>query len=80
MKQKFKKSEYDKLRLQISIEVFDNFLDSIRESFLVDFYVKNISMRMSKTIEIIPMSVMDALQNYHWLGNVRELKTSLNVR
>ena len=44
---------------------------------LVDFYVKKISKRMGKTIEIIPASVMDALQNYHWPGNVRELENVL---
>ena len=32
---------------------------------LVDFYVKEISKRMGKSIEIIPTSVMNALQNYH---------------
>ena len=44
---------------------------------LVDFYVKKISKRMGKTIEIIPASVMDALQDYHWPGNVRELENVL---
>jgi transcriptional regulator with GAF, ATPase, and Fis domain len=42
-----------------------------------DFCVKKISKRMVKTIEIIPVSVMDALQNYHWPGNVRELENVL---
>ena len=44
---------------------------------LVDFYVKKISRRMGKSIEIIPTSVMNALQNYHWPGNVRELENVL---
>jgi len=44
---------------------------------LVDFYVKKISKRMGKSIEIIPTSVMNALQNYHWPGNVRELENIL---
>ena len=44
---------------------------------LVDFYVKKISKRMGKSIEIIPKSVMNALQNYHWPGNVRELENVL---
>jgi len=44
---------------------------------LVDFYVKKISKRMGKSIEIIPTSVMDALQHYHWPGNVRELENVL---
>lgn len=44
---------------------------------LVDFFVKKIAKRMGKTIEIIPMSVMAALQNYHWPGNIRELENVL---
>lgn len=45
--------------------------------FLVDFYVKKISRRMGKTIETIPENVMDALQNYSWPGNIRELENVL---
>ena len=44
---------------------------------LVDFYVRKISKRLGKTIETIPASVMDALQNYQWPGNVRELENVL---
>jgi len=44
---------------------------------LVDFYVKKISKRMGKTIEMIPASVINALQDYHWPGNVRELENVL---
>ena len=44
---------------------------------LVDFYVKKISKRLGKTIEIIPANIMDILQNYHWPGNVRELENVL---
>jgi chemotaxis protein methyltransferase CheR len=50
-------------------------LDDI--ALLVDFYVKKISKRLGKTIEIIPKSVMNTLQNYHWPGNVRELQNVL---
>jgi chemotaxis protein methyltransferase CheR len=32
---------------------------------------------MGKSIEIIPTSVMNALQHYHWPGNVRELENVL---
>ena len=46
-------------------------------SLLVDFYVKKISKRLGKTIEIIPANIMDILQNYHWPGNVRELENVL---
>jgi len=44
---------------------------------LVDFYIKKISKRMGKSIEIIPINVMNALQHYHWPGNVRELENVL---
>ncbi|HBG19613.1 MAG TPA: Fis family transcriptional regulator [Desulfobulbaceae bacterium] len=44
---------------------------------LVDFYVKTIAKRMGKTIDIIPVSVMAALQDYHWPGNIRELENVL---
>jgi chemotaxis protein methyltransferase CheR len=44
---------------------------------LVDFYIKKISKRMGKTIEIIPDSAMRALIDYHWPGNVRELENVL---
>jgi transcriptional regulator with GAF, ATPase, and Fis domain len=44
---------------------------------LVDFYVKKISKRMGKSIEIIPSNVMETLQNYNWPGNVRELENVL---
>ncbi len=44
---------------------------------LVDFYVKKISKRMGKSIEIIPANVMDNLQNYNWPGNIRELENVL---
>ncbi len=44
---------------------------------LVDFYIKKISKRLGKTIEVIPAGVMNTLQNYHWPGNVRELENVL---
>jgi len=44
---------------------------------LVEFYVKKISKRLGKTIEIIPANAMDALTNYHWPGNIRELENVL---
>ncbi len=44
---------------------------------IVDFYVKKISKRMGKVVEMIPASVMNELQNYNWPGNVRELENVL---
>ena len=43
----------------------------------MDFYVKKISRRLGKRIEIISKNVMDVLQNYHWPGNIRELENVL---
>jgi chemotaxis protein methyltransferase CheR len=44
---------------------------------LVDFFVDKISKRLGKSIESIPTSVMNSLQEYHWSGNVRELENVL---
>jgi formate hydrogenlyase transcriptional activator len=39
--------------------------------------VNKISKRLGKTIEMVPVGVMNALQEYHWPGNVRELENVL---
>ncbi len=44
---------------------------------LVDFCVDKISKRLGKSIEVVPVSVMDSLQKYHWPGNIRELENVL---
>jgi chemotaxis protein methyltransferase CheR len=44
---------------------------------LVDFYINKISRRLGKVIEMIPQNVMNAIQNYHWPGNIRELENVL---
>ncbi|MBT4263693.1 MAG: sigma 54-interacting transcriptional regulator [Deltaproteobacteria bacterium] len=44
---------------------------------LADYYVKKISKRLGKTIDLIPVRVMNALKSYHWPGNVRELENVL---
>ena len=44
---------------------------------LVNFYVSRIAKRMGKTIAVIPVTVMEALQEYHWPGNIRELENVL---
>jgi formate hydrogenlyase transcriptional activator len=41
---------------------------------LVKFFVDEISKRLGKSIDFIPMNVIDALQSYHWPGNIRELQ------
>jgi len=50
-------------------------LDDI--SLLVNFYVDKISKRLGKSIEMVPVNVMDSLQKYHWPGNIRELENVL---
>ena len=44
---------------------------------MVDYFVKKLSKRLGKRIEIIPITVMTALQDYRWPGNVRELENVL---
>jgi chemotaxis protein methyltransferase CheR len=44
---------------------------------LVEFFVDKISRRLGKRIENIPNTVMEALRNYHWPGNIRELENVL---
>jgi chemotaxis protein methyltransferase CheR len=46
-------------------------------ALLVDFFVDKISRRLGKSIESIPVSVMNALLDYQWPGNVRELENIL---
>jgi chemotaxis protein methyltransferase CheR len=46
-------------------------------ALMVDFFVDKISKRLGKSIESIPTSVMNALQDYQWPGNVRELENVL---
>ncbi len=44
---------------------------------LVNFYVDKISKRFGKSIDVVPTGVMDALRQYHWPGNIRELENVL---
>jgi len=46
-------------------------------ALLVDFFVGKISKRLGKSIESIPTSVMNTLQEYQWFGNIRELENVL---
>ena len=41
---------------------------------LVQHFVNKLSTKLGKTIEKIPQSVLNNLQNYSWPGNVRELE------
>jgi chemotaxis protein methyltransferase CheR len=44
---------------------------------LVDYFIRKTSKRLGKSIELVPVNVMEALQNYHWPGNIRELENVL---
>jgi len=64
------------------LNVFPITVPSLRErrediALLVDYFVDKISKRLGKSIESIPMSVMNTLQEYHWPGNIRELENVL---
>jgi formate hydrogenlyase transcriptional activator len=41
---------------------------------LVRHFVKKIARRMDKHIDTIPSQTMEALANWHWPGNIRELE------
>ena len=44
---------------------------------LVNYFMDKISKRMGKAIGMVPVNIMEALQNYHWPGNIRELENVL---
>jgi formate hydrogenlyase transcriptional activator len=41
---------------------------------LVRYFVQKFSRRQNKTVEYVPSDVMEALVNYPWPGNIRELE------
>ena len=41
---------------------------------LVNTFVTRVGRRIGKEISAVPQSVIEALQNYHWPGNIRELQ------
>jgi len=40
----------------------------------VRYFVQNFSRPLNKTVEYVPADAMDALVNYAWPGNIRELE------
>jgi len=44
---------------------------------LVDYFIDKISKRLGKSINLVPVNVMNALRTYHWPGNIRELENVL---
>ncbi|HKX27899.1 MAG TPA: sigma 54-interacting transcriptional regulator [Blastocatellia bacterium] len=41
---------------------------------LVGYFVRQQNQRLGKRIEVVPREVLKTLQQYHWPGNIRELK------
>jgi len=61
------------------LNVFPIHIPSLRERredvpLLVRYFVQKFSLRLNKTVAYIPADAMDALANYSWPGNIRELE------
>jgi formate hydrogenlyase transcriptional activator len=61
------------------LNVFPIHIPSLRERredvpLLVRYFVQKFSRRLNKTVAYIPADAMDALANYSWPGNIRELE------
>jgi len=70
---RFRKDLWYRLSIfPISVPALREHMEDIPQ--LVKYYVDKISRRLGKSIESIPTTVMNTLQNYHWPGNVRELE------
>jgi formate hydrogenlyase transcriptional activator len=65
--------------LYYRLNVFPIRVPSLRERaedipLLVRHFVQQFGRRMGKAIESVPADTMDALVDYHWPGNIRELQ------
>jgi formate hydrogenlyase transcriptional activator len=65
--------------LYYRLNVFPIQIPALRERredvpLLVRYFVQNFSRRLNKTVEYVPAEAMDALVNYAWPGNIRELE------
>ncbi|HET9401124.1 MAG TPA: sigma 54-interacting transcriptional regulator, partial [Candidatus Acidoferrales bacterium] len=65
--------------LYYRLNVFPLQMPALRERkedipLLVRYFAQHYSRRMNKQIETIPSRTMDALVNYRWPGNIRELE------
>jgi formate hydrogenlyase transcriptional activator len=61
------------------LNVFPIHIPALRERredipLLVRYFVQKFSRRSNKTVSYIPAEAMDALTNYSWPGNIRELE------
>lgn len=65
--------------LYYRLNVFPIHIPPLRERredipLLVRYFVQKFSRRLNKAVEYIPAEAMDALANYGWPGNIRELE------
>jgi len=68
--------------LYYRLNVFPIQIPALRERpedipLLVRYFVQRFSRSLNKEVEYIPADVMDALSNYSWPGNIRELENLL---
>ena len=68
--------------LYYRLHVFPLHLPPLRERredipLLVRYFVQKFARRMGKQIEAIPVEAMEALERWHWPGNIRELENFL---
>ncbi len=65
--------------LYYRLNVFPIQIPALRERredvpLLVRYFVQKFSRRLNKAVEYVPADAMDALANYAWPGNIRELE------
>jgi formate hydrogenlyase transcriptional activator len=65
--------------LYYRLNVFPIQIPALRERredvpLLVRYFVQTFSRRLNKAVEYVPAEAMDALANYAWPGNIRELE------
>jgi formate hydrogenlyase transcriptional activator len=65
--------------LYYRLNVFPIQIPALRERredvpLLVRYFVQTFSRRLNKAVEYVPADAMDALANYGWPGNIRELE------
>jgi formate hydrogenlyase transcriptional activator len=65
--------------LYYRLNVFPIQIPALRERredvpLLVRYFVQKFSRRLNKAVEYVPAEAMDALANYAWPGNIRELE------
>ena len=68
--------------LYYRLNVFPIHVPALRERredipLLVRYFVQKFSRQLNKAVEYVPADAMDALANYVWPGNIRELENLL---